>query len=184
MEEGRVVKAYKFLAAGAKAPITGFQWPVPQLEAPGAWVEAAGPLEPCARGAHVCRANELAFWLHDELWELEIEGERMEGYDCVVVERARLVRRLDDWQHGGAARFARASVEHAAEQLAQAPERDAVQQYLEDATECEEAGEVAAAAFCAAVAVANLAPGGREAAFRRERAWQSTFIARMSIGVP
>ena len=68
------MKTYKFLAAGAKGPITGFQWPVPQLEAPGDWVEADGPLEAGGRGAHVCRPAGLAHWIHDELWEVEIDG--------------------------------------------------------------------------------------------------------------
>ena len=178
------MRTYKFLAKDAKAPITGFQWPVPQLEAPGAWVEADGPLEPCARGVHVCRPGDLAYWIHAELWELEIEGARIEGPDCLVVERARLVRRLDHWQHGGAARFATACAEHATAVAAAAPAalRAAVQPYLEDALEAAEFAEIAGAAYCAALAVARLEPAQLEAAFRRERAWQSEFIARGSIG--
>src|SRR5258708_6519958 len=102
---------HKFLAKGALGPLSGFAWPVPQGGAAGAWVEAVGPLALCARGVHVCRTSDLAHWIHDELWEVEADGDRIEGLDCVVVRRARLVRRIDDWGAAGGRRFADASVE-------------------------------------------------------------------------
>src|SRR5690348_431080 len=107
------MSTYKFLAKGAVGPQSGFKWPEPQAPAFGAWVDADGPLELCVRGAHVCRALDLAYWLHDELWETEVDGEQIEGVDCLVVRRARLVRRIDAWHQGGAARFAQACAEHA-----------------------------------------------------------------------
>jgi hypothetical protein len=179
------VKTYKFLATGAKGPITGFQWPLPQLEAAGAWVEAGGPLESCGRGAHLCRPNELAFWIHDELWEVETDGERIEGYDCIVVERARLLRRIDDWQHGGAAKFAHRCAERAVDFAARAPSerREAIAGYLEGAQWAAGESRAAEAAFCSALVAAKLEPPQLEAAFRRERAWQADYIARVVLGL-
>src|SRR5258706_12110985 len=57
---------------------------------------------------------DLAHWLHEELWEVESEGDRVEGIDCFVVRRPRLVRRIDVWNAGGPARFAEACIGHAA----------------------------------------------------------------------
>jgi len=168
--------AYKFLTREATGPFSGYAWPLPQGAAPGAWVEAgAGVLELCVRGPHVCRPADLAYWLNDELWQLEVGGDQVEGVDCLVVRQARLVRRLDGWRDGGvAARFAQACVAHGTGLVpAPAPARA----YLADAAEAARHGYVAVAAFAAALAVAKTADGGDQA-YRLERAWQSAWIAR------
>jgi hypothetical protein len=170
------MRTHKFLAKGAQGPLSGFAWPVPDGTAAGAWVVADGPLAPCARGVHVCRPADLAHWVHDELWELEAEGDQIEGLDCIVVRRARLVRRIDDWGAAGGRRFAEACVEHAA---AAAPASD----LLGDARFMSAHGYVAMAAFTAAVAVGrSSSEEGVEAAYRRERAWQSAWIAEHLLG--
>ena len=182
--------AYKFLAHDATAPLSGSAWPLPQGGAPGAWVEAgAGVLELCVRGAHVCRLPDLAYWLHDDLWQVEVAGEQIEGIDCLVVRQARLVRRLDAWREGGvAARFAEACIAHGAELVragapAPAASSAALNGYLDDAAEAAKYGYVAVAAFAAALAVAKaITPAGdgdhADRAYRAERAWQSAWIAR------
>ena len=58
--------SYKFLAKGAIGPLSGHVWPEP-----GRWLEASGPLVVCSRGIHVCRPEDLAHWLHDELWQVD-----------------------------------------------------------------------------------------------------------------
>ncbi len=180
------MKTYKFLAAGGRGPVSGFQWPLPQLEAAGAWVSAGGPLEPCVRGAHVCRPNELAFWIHDELWEAEIDGATIEGVDCLVAERARLLRRVEAWQHGGAKRFTEACVQHALElaRAAAEPVRARIQAYLEDAAYCAEHGLAAPGAHVAATAIARLELDSDRAplVYRREREWQAAYITREILG--
>ncbi len=99
---------------GAIGPLSGFRWPVQTEGRPGAWVEAEGALDRCSRGVHVCRPSDLAHWIHDELWELETSGDEIDGLDCVVVQRARLVRRVDAWGQDGRQKFAGPCVEHAA----------------------------------------------------------------------
>lgn len=173
-------RTFKFLAAGARGPVSGFQWP-----APGIWVETQGVIEPCVRGTHVCRIRDLPYWLHDELWEIEQAGEQVEGIDCLVVRSARLVCQFDGWQRDGARNFVQACAQHAVEVVAQAaPEaRELAQGYVEDALECAAAHVVAFGAFSAAVAVGKLAPEVDAAhAYRRERAWQAEWLARCVIG--
>lgn len=171
--------AYKFLARGAVSPISRFSWPRPIPDVPGAWVEAAGPLEPCARGVHVCRAVDLAHWLGEEFWTVEADGELIPGVDCVVVRRARLLARIDAWSDGGALRFAEACIEHAETSLSAATSRELV----DDAREAASAGHVSVSAYASALAVArHLAPEDVEGYFRQERAWQARWIAGTFLG--
>jgi hypothetical protein len=179
---------YKFLTSAATGPLSGFAWPRPTDDgAPGAWVEAEGALAPCANGAHLCRAGELAHWLHDELWETEAAGDQLAGFDCLVVRRARLLRRIDAWHQGGAATFAEASARHASEAADGAPPGpvlDEVKAIIGDAFQSARMGYAAVGAYAAALAVAKLSdPADQHDAYRRERAWQSDWIARVLIGV-
>jgi hypothetical protein len=169
--------AHKFLAKGGHGPITGFAWPVPQGEAPGAWVAVEGRLAQCARGVHVCRLRDLAHWIHEELWEIEADGEPTEGLDCVVVQRGRLVRRVDAWSDEGRKAFARACIDHAVASTGPQPPAE-IRDLLGDAGSMNEGGYVAIAAFTSALAVSRMArPTSGERAYREERAWQSAWIA-------
>lgn len=170
--------AYKFLANGAKGPFSGFAWPVA-----GAWVEVHGALAPCVRGIHVCRPIDLAHWLHEELWELETEGDALPGIDCVVVRRARLLRRVKAWNEVGARRFVTACIERAAE-LTLVRTNETVRGLIDDAREASEAGYVAVGAFSTALAVARSGPAAEaERVYRVERAWQAAWIESELISV-
>jgi hypothetical protein len=173
---------FKFLARGAVGPVSEFPWPQPCQGLPGAWVEADAPLRLCASGVHVCRASELAHWLHEELWLIEIDGERIEAMDCVLATRGRLVQQVEAWAKGGADRFARAARDHAAELVAANPEADQLrlQQLLKDAAAHLPHGATALSAFCSAMTVAWLRGGDHfdDAGYREERLWQSAFISR------
>jgi hypothetical protein len=174
--------AYKFLAHGAIGPVSEYAWPSPGDAAPGEWTEASTPLQLCASGVHVCRVSELAHWLHDELWVVEVDGETLEGIDRMLVQRARLLYPLEEWRNGiAAARFARAARDHAAALVATAPTsaQPRLTQYVGDASYHLPNGSTALAAFCAAMAVAWFHGGDHfdGEAYRRERDWQSSFIA-------
>jgi len=170
-----VTIAYKFLARGARGPVTGLAWPTV-----GRWLEASGPVSLCRDGVHACRADQLAYWLHEELWRVELDGEQIDGPDCVVAGRGRLVQRVDAWSEaGGAQRFAVAVRDHAASLVAARPD---LQGYVDDSSWHVQHGaseSPALAALCAAMAVAKTASDiDLEAAYRRERAWQSDWIVR------
>ena len=82
---------YKFLRRGRIARFSGLVWPLDE------WVKVEAPLVPCVNGIHVCRHADLPYWLSDELWEVDVEGEQMPGAQKLVVERARLRGRVERW---------------------------------------------------------------------------------------
>ncbi len=63
--------------------ISGTTWPLPTDDGPGPWIEA-GAVSPCREGIHACRIGDLAYWLHDELWEIELDGAIHESHHKVV----------------------------------------------------------------------------------------------------
>jgi hypothetical protein len=160
------MRAYKFLARGATGTFSGVVWP-----APGEWIDVEGSLDPGRNGVHVCRATDLAHWLNEELWAVDIDGEQVDGIDCVVVQRATLVRRIETWDADGARRFATACIDHAAV---------AGSELIDDARDALHHGYVAVAAYSAALAVARRA-AEVESAYAAERAWQSSWIYRELI---
>jgi hypothetical protein len=151
------VIAYKFLQAGGVAPFTGARW------AEGEAAEAQGALIPCRNGIHACRPQDLPYWLDDELWEVALEGEVVEGRLKVVARRGRLVRRVDGWNDETRAAFARMCLlrvaQHAADEL-----RDAGLEAEADALAAATEPDAVAAASAAATAAA--AAGGAGSAER------------------
>jgi hypothetical protein len=166
--------AYKFLAHGAVSPTSRFGWPLPVSGEAGAWVETSGALTACVRGVHVCRAMDLAHWLNEELWALQTDGDSLRGVDCMVVRRARLLRRVDAWSNGGAVRFARACIERAETSLLAISSRvlsRTSQGLVTDAKEAASAGYVSVSAYASALAVARRRRHKDvEGSFRQERA--------------
>ena len=100
------MKAYKFLTGGATGRFSDFQWPVPADEGFGDWVEAGEALEDCRTGVHACTPRQLLDWIDDELWEIELDGEIVEGNAMIVAQRGRLLARLTAWDDRTAKEFA------------------------------------------------------------------------------
>jgi hypothetical protein len=99
---------FKFLAGGAVGTFSGYRWPAPALaREPGEWVTAESRLDPCRSGLHVCRSADLPFWVHEELYVVEIDGPVTEYESFVLASRARLVQRVD-WGRPAAGAFSRA----------------------------------------------------------------------------
>jgi len=96
------VEAFKFLDRHGTAVLTGYAWPLPSGRSPGPWVEAA-EARPCEAGVHACTAEHLAYWLGEDLWVIELDGEIIPGRHKVAARRGRIVRRVDAWQAGVAA---------------------------------------------------------------------------------
>ena len=110
--------AYKFLKEGAVGLFTGHRWPTPADGEPGEWVEAPAPLSMCESGIHACTAHDLAPWIDDELWVVDLAGEIEEDDDIVVATRGRLLRRVDAWSPDTARAFASDCVLRARERAA------------------------------------------------------------------
>jgi hypothetical protein len=96
------VIAFKFLRAGAVGPFTRFQWPAT------GWVEAPQARE--GYGVHACRASDLAWWISDELWRVELDGPAYERETQIEARRGRLLDRVAAWDAAARAEFGLACV--------------------------------------------------------------------------
>jgi len=103
------MRAYKFLDGTGRAVFSGFRWlgPGPGDEA-GPWIETDAVV-PCREGVHGCRPSAVAFWLNEDLWEVDLAGEIVDVGTKIVAGRGRLRRRIDEWADGGAREFAEAT---------------------------------------------------------------------------
>ena len=119
--------AYKFLRADRIGPFSGFRWPEP-----GAWVRTAGDIDSCRSGIHACRTRDLPWWLADELWEIELEGEIRPDEHKVVASAGRLRARIEGWTAACAQEYADACAwrarDRAVEALTRAQRREAADQ--------------------------------------------------------
>lgn len=70
------------------------------------WVEVQGELIPCKNGIHLCREEDLVCWLHSDIYEAENDGEIIECANKVVARKARITRRIDQWNDRSARLFA------------------------------------------------------------------------------
>lgn len=115
--------AYKFLCSGGVGPFSRYPWPLPRDGRPGAWVIGGAATALCQSAVHACRVQDLPWWLQDELWEAELDGEISAGRHKVMSRRARLLRRVDAWDAACAQRFADACALRARDHAATALER-------------------------------------------------------------
>ncbi|RYU09824.1 hypothetical protein [Nocardioides iriomotensis] len=114
---------YKFLSAGAVGPFSGYPWPPPgDSHGAGEWITARDGLEPCQSGLHLCRPADLPFWLHEELYIVDVDGPVTEYESFVLAHRARLVHRVP-WDQRAARRFSRACAWRVRDLAADALER-------------------------------------------------------------
>jgi hypothetical protein len=158
------VIAYKFLEQGSVSPFAGFRWPV------GEWVDAVAA-DPCRRGIHACRVQDLPFWLGTELWEIELDAAAVVERRKLVAPRGRLLRRVDGWNSDVRWAFG-------AEVLARTRARfgsvAGLAGYVGDIQQHLAGGRVPLAAFAAARA-AELSGGPAE--YERERLRQAAWLA-------
>lgn len=93
------------------------KWPLPtQLPdgswEPGRWQRRITAIKPCERGYHLCREQDLLWWIGPALWEAEADGPSIEHGSAatanskVVVARARLLRPVTKWNERTARLFA------------------------------------------------------------------------------
>ena len=107
--------AYKFLRSGRAGPFTGFRWP-----APGVWVHAEGDIAACRRGIHACRVRDLPWWLADELWEIELDGDVQVDEHKILAPAGRLRSQVEGWTPACAQEYADACAWRAREPAVQA----------------------------------------------------------------
>lgn len=88
---------------------------------PGEWLEVE-TVDPCRAGVHACRVAQLPYWLRPELWEVELDGEVVEGELMVIAPRGRLVRCVEAWNRDTEREFGRACVVEARKRVERSPE--------------------------------------------------------------
>ena len=113
------MKYYKVLKADGTCCNGGKgKWYLPEKLADGTWKpgrwmpEIEGKLIPCERGYHICRPDDLVYWLDETIYEVEYEGKIVEDDNKCVVRRARLLRRVETWTERTARLFAADCAEH------------------------------------------------------------------------
>lgn len=106
-------KLYKVLDKnGASYNGGDMKWPLPQKQKdgtwkPGKWVpKIKDKLIPCERGYHICRADDLLYWLNETIYEAEYKGECIEDTNKLVVQQVRLLRKCENWNERSARLFA------------------------------------------------------------------------------
>ena len=114
-EDGRGMIAYKFLRSGRVGPFSAFPWPEP-----GVWVHAARDLAACRRGIHACRPSDLPWWLADELWEVELDGQVQADEHKIIAPAGRLRSRIEAWTPACAQEYADACAWRAQERAVEA----------------------------------------------------------------
>jgi hypothetical protein len=177
------MQAFKFLKRGAIGPVSGFAWPAPSKNAPGAWVGANPQPTVCSSGVHACREDQVAYWIHQELWAVELGGEVVDAPDCVVAPRGRLLRPVSAWSDGGAKRFSEACRDRLVERL---PLAQHLAGYVDDWAVYHGREMWTTAAWVCVMTLARIAAFNEGidewSGYRRERAWQSQWIVRQLIG--
>jgi len=107
---------YKVLGAGGTCIHGIGSWSLPHDGQPGEWMPYIKVLYPCESGYHVCESvDSLLEWLGQEIYEVEVRGERVEKSSGVgVYHEARLLRRVETWNDRTARLFACDCVERVA----------------------------------------------------------------------
>ena len=161
--------AWKFLAPGAMGPFSRVTWPTPAGAAPGPWVEAQ--VHPCTSGIHACEVSDLPYWLHAELWEIELDGPVSRAGHKIVAPRGRLLRRIEAWDRNSMIAFCEACTARIRDVAARS---EGAAEYLVDLEADAHRSAAATVGYIAAHAIGVV--DGAEAA-ARERAVQAGFLS-------
>ena len=170
------------------------QWNLPTETGPGDWMpEIEGELLPCENGYHLCRPQDLVQWLGEEIYEAEYKGDVVEDDNKVVVRKARLICRCENWNERTARLFAADCAEHVIHifereypgdkrprQSIQAS-RDFAAGKIRDAARAAARDAARDAAWAAARAAAWYAAG--DAAWYAEREWQTAKLMETLQGI-
>lgn len=98
---------YKVLKEDGSAIYGTGKWFLPENGSFGKWMpKISGPLVECERGYHLCRRDDLLFWLGPSIYTAECRGPVKEGQDMVIVHEARLIKCLERWTESTARLFA------------------------------------------------------------------------------
>ena len=180
------IKRYKILGKGGVAANGGIgQWSLPQDGKPGAWMPKIENIEPCVRGYHLCRVEDLVYWLNEEIFEAEGRGEFIRHGDKDVYPEARLLRKLDAWNEKSARLFAADCAEYVLHLFEKRHPNDnrpraaiqAARDFADGKINKEQLATARDAAWAAARAAARDAAWAAARDAEREAAWAAAWAA-------
>jgi hypothetical protein len=93
------MKYYKFLTADNKGEYSKFDYTeyLPDGDKPGKWLPEIETLSICKSGYHACKASNLLEWINAQLFEVEFDGETLDGNNKTVAQRMRIIRKIETW---------------------------------------------------------------------------------------
>lgn len=174
------MRAYKVLRDG-QSEFTGWRWPLPEHGRPGQWVSATGPIALCINGVHASTVDQLPQWLGSEIWEAELDGDVLRTEPALVAERARLVRRVQEWDDAAQLAFCQDCARRAEDIAGRYPAGAEI--FTGKIAPFAGRGMAAAVGYWTALLTGESATGRRggpdyDAAFTRERAAQAGWLRR------
>jgi hypothetical protein len=122
-------------------PFSAFGWP----EA-GVWVRADHELAPCKSGIHACRTQDLPWWLAEELWEIELDGDVRPDEHKLVAAAGRLHSRINGWTPMSAREYAEACAWRARDSAVDALTRSGHRRAARQLAGCPDLDQLASAA--------------------------------------
>lgn len=131
---------------------------------------------PCQRGYHLCRKEDLIYWLNDEIYDAEGRGElKRHNNNKDVFPEARLIRKLDNWNDKTSRLFAADCAEHVLHIFEKENPKDDRPRMAIQAARGFVNGKISGTALYAAGAAAGDATGA--AAWAAAGAWDSAWDA-------
>ncbi len=94
---------YKILNKGKSCNGGNASWSLPVKQDDGTWTpgewmpEIVGTIVLCENGYHLCRPQDLIYWINQEIYEAECGDEIIEDDNKVVVRKCRLLRKVETW---------------------------------------------------------------------------------------
>ena len=102
------MKYYKFLTADNKGKFSEYDFTqyLPDRDKPGKWLRKIDNPVLCEKGYHCFMPEHILEWIEAQLFEVEINGRHVHGDDKTVVQKMRLLRKVDVWNDKTARLFA------------------------------------------------------------------------------
>ena len=140
-------------------------------------METEGPLELCGNGIHACTPAQTPFWLADELWAVELDGEILQTEVALIAARARLAETVMKWDETARVAFCSDCAARARRRTIEPRSQPLVDRVVAWAP----GGWAASVAYWAAVLAGETRAGRRdgpdyERAFAVERAEQARWL--------
>ena len=92
-------RLFKSITASNKGPYSSFDFTpyLPRRDQPGKWLPGIERLEVCVVGWHCVNADNLIYWLDEQIYVVETTGNRIYEDGKYAAQRLRLVRKIETW---------------------------------------------------------------------------------------